>query len=133
MSWTDKPLYEPAPPVDENPWYSSPSPMEPYASTVSTRACYVYLLQSSNAYKIGISRNVPHRIHALSCGSAKRPELVALRRGGRALESRIHRALKRYRLNGEWFKVCREVMKGFWTEPEREGTLDVSGNVIDGP
>ena len=109
--------YEPAPAVDDNPWYDAAAPA-PVASEPSD-GVYVYLLESGSAYKIGISRNVPHRMATLGCASSSPVELVALRRGGSNLEARLHRRLKDYRMNGEWFRACPEVFEAFYREPER--------------
>ncbi len=59
VSWGDKPRYEPAPPVDENPWYQGL-----YLDEVPEKhdGTFVYLFETSDAYKIGISKDVPARL-----------------------------------------------------------------------
>ena len=126
VSWGSNGLrYEPAPAVVDNPWYDSLGPLSPDIQP-EREAVYVYLMESRDAYKIGISRNVPQRMKDLNCGSSNRVELVALRRGGSNLEARLHRRLADYRLNGEWFRACPDVWAAFYAEPEREDTQAVA-------
>jgi hypothetical protein len=119
VPWDGRPRYEPAPPVDENPWYDAPLPLEPEHQDPHDGA-FVYLMESGGAYKIGISRDVPSRMRDLNCAAADRVELLAMRRGSARLESRLHRRLHAYRMNGEWFKACEAVYEAFYQEPEHD-------------
>lgn len=113
------PRYEPAPPVNKNPWYDTFTPSL-FDERTPHDGTFVYLIESGDAYKIGVSKNVPDRLSMLNCGSAQRAELVALRRGSFSLERRLHQKLRAYRLNGEWFRACPAVYEAFYTEPERD-------------
>src|SRR3990167_2080202 len=118
VSWGNgESRYEPAPPVDKNPWYDGVTqPLFPEREAHD--GMFVYLLESGDAYKIGISKNVPQRINDLNCGSSRRVELVAFRRGSVGLERRLHSRLRPYRLNGEWFRACQAVYEAFYSETE---------------
>jgi hypothetical protein len=118
VSWGNKPRYEPAPPVDENPWYSPQPPLPMDEHRDEHDGTYVYLLETHGAYKIGMSKNVVDRVKDLNCGSSERVELLAMRRGSQKLEHRLHKRLNTYRLNGEWFRKCDEVYTAFYGEPE---------------
>jgi hypothetical protein len=84
----------------------------------------VYLIESGDTYKIGVSKNVRGRLEDLNCGASRKAELVALRRGSYNLEHRLHQRLRAYRLNGEWFRVCEAVYEAFYSEPEHEQDSD---------
>ena len=119
VSWCGKPRYEPAPPA--------PTLLTLIEECrVEHDGTYVYLAQAGDAYKIGISKNVPERLGELNCASRARVELVALRRGSQNLERRLHARLKHHRLNGEWFHASPEVYDVFFMEPEHADTQAVA-------
>lgn len=109
-SWTDKPDYEPAPSVELNPWYS-----ETASEQRDENGSSVYLIETGDHYKIGITKNVVSRLRNINRGVPTPAVLIAVRRGGRALEHRLHCALSAYRSQGEWFDKCDHVRETFLT------------------
>ncbi len=86
-------------------------------------ATEVYLFKCMGYYKIGISVNAEWRCKNLSGMMPKRGKMIRKWDCGphaRAVEQYIHRAYKKFRTNGEWFKFPPEVLANF-TEPDPRG------------
>lgn len=123
VSWGEnKPRYESAPPVSMNPWYTR-TLLDGYDDD----GWCVYLMESGNHYKIGITTNIKERLAALNHASGSPVTLVALRRGGREIEAQLHDVLAGCRSQGEWFTKCDVVRDAFYAlatteivEPEPE-------------
>ncbi len=86
---------------------------------------YVYFVEQEGLgfIKVGVAKNVEKRITKLQTASpVKLKLLTAILVGGRNqaffMEKAIHERLKKYRVEGEWFKC----------EPERIGLLLKNGN-----
>jgi hypothetical protein len=108
-SWTNKPLYEPAPPVDMNPWYSS-------VGEYCVSGQWVYLIESIDAYKIGFTaKSARQRVAQIQAGMPTDCVLVAVREGGKELERAIQRRLRDYHKRGEWFDKCEAVPEAFYS------------------
>ena len=72
--------------------------------TVSkTELAYLVYSPTCGYYKIGYSSNVLERINRLGTTTPGGVILIATYYGGRELEQKLHRQLKEYRCNGEWF------------------------------
>ena len=67
----------------------------------------VYIAKSGEYYKIGISDNPPERIKQLNTASPERIQLVSEYKSVNAVaaEKRLHKSLRHYRKNGEWFAL----------------------------
>jgi hypothetical protein len=66
---------------------------------------YVIRCRETGRLKVGISEDIPRRLHSLRHSSPT--ELVLelwVEHGGFGLEQRIHGVLHAYRLKGEWFR-----------------------------
>lgn len=101
--WTDKPAYEPAPPIDQNPWY------EDTRREYENGAC-IYLIEAGEHYKIGITTDLKRRLASINCGLPHADAtVIAVRSGGRDLEAQLHNELAHRRVKGEWFDKCDEV------------------------
>jgi hypothetical protein len=61
--------------------------------------------------KIGFSKNPRARLAELQTGNPQKLEIIVDVAGGRELEDGIHRELGAFRLWGEWFEPCWEVLK----------------------
>jgi hypothetical protein len=113
-SWSGRPMYEPAPPVDHNPWYS-----ETAYEQKDTRGSTVYLIEAGEHYKVGITTDLVERLASINGGLPHAPAaVVAVRAGGRELEARLHHALDHRRVKGEWFNKCDEVYRVFLAMPQ---------------
>lgn len=69
---------------------------------------YVYILESSNSYKIGRTKNeIKKRLQTLQTGSSNPILLKTSIQSNREdiLESRLHQIFAIYRYQGEWFKL----------------------------
>lgn len=66
---------------------------------------YIYVLQTKpgSPVKIGTAKNVRRRIATLQCGNENQLRLLLCFPGSEPEEHRIHRALHRSRVRGEWF------------------------------
>lgn len=69
----------------------------------------VYFISNSVAIKIGFTTDLQKRLATLSCGSSYPLEVVCAIEGTHRHERAIHHDLSAFRLNGEWFRDCREV------------------------
>lgn len=72
-----------------------------------TNAPYVYVLQSGDYYKIGIARDVQHRISQLQIGNPIQLRHIFSARKARAtdIEKAIHKGFSYKHVRGEWFKL----------------------------
>jgi hypothetical protein len=68
-------------------------------------ACFVYVVRAVGdpPIKVGIAKNVRHRIASLQTGNPRPIELLALLVGDEALEKFWHYQLRDHRMTGEWF------------------------------
>lgn len=90
---------------------------------------YLYILQSGNYLKIGISKNHPRqRVKQLQTGSAQEIKLLKFykRRNYKELEKYLHYKFKRRRIRGEWFDI---ELQDITKEVEKENTM--LQNIID--
>jgi hypothetical protein len=73
---------------------------------------FTYCLSDGAALKIGKCSGHPsERLHTLQTGSSRELKLLAYTAGnGSNSEARVHNRLARYRLRGEWFELCLEVL-----------------------
>lgn len=65
--------------------------------------CFVYVVRSGSAIKIGKAVDVWDRIAGLQCGNPVKLELLYVVPGGHELETRFHRWLEHDCIHGEWF------------------------------
>lgn len=67
----------------------------------------IYLIRAVGTYryKIGYAVKPQERLNGLQTGCPHRLELTAVIEGNIADERHIHKALKKYRLHGEWFEL----------------------------
>lgn len=71
---------------------------------------YVYFIVSKDALKIGVAKEIKHRLFALQTASPYKLKVInsifhyskdtALR-----MEKTFHKALRKYHLTGEWFSI----------------------------
>ena len=73
----------------------------------------VYFIQRGIAgpIKIGISASIKKRMSSMQTACADRLVLLAVCRGGRALESEYHKQFSSYRLEGEWFTEAAAILQ----------------------
>lgn len=78
---------------------------------ISPHNTWVYVVRSGKFVKIGHSRNVPKRIAGLQTGCPLTVRLVRqwVSHMAPEIETRAHKALSEYRLEGEWFDVPAQV------------------------
>ena len=69
--------------------------------------CISFLIQKTNAIKIGYSQNVDRRIKQLQTSCDAELILLYTVMGSRETEGFYHRYFSMDRLNGEWFKADR--------------------------
>lgn len=69
-----------------------------------------YAMRAGDLIKIGVAKDVEARRAAFQTGSASLIEVIAVWPGDRFDEARAHEALSAYRVHGEWFKACRDVL-----------------------
>jgi len=71
----------------------------------------VYFIKAGyTQYKIGVSENIEKRLIQLQTGNPNRIKVVHIQEYSdmmiaRTIEKHLHRMLKEYRLNGEWFEL----------------------------
>src|SRR5438067_407003 len=72
----------------------------------------VYFIQSKNGgpIKIGLSRRPVKRLKSLQIGRHDELQIVAQAQGTLADERGLHSKFAKYRLQGEWFEPCEELM-----------------------
>ena len=76
----------------------------------------VYFLIRDNRIKVGTSRDVPARMRQLG---HEEDDLLAVIPGGFAREREIHQRLRPWRIRGEWFSVCNDVLDILQDEVDR--------------
>ncbi len=84
----------------------------------------IYVAKAGKQYKVGYSKNPPKRMQAIQTGNGFRVHLVAVFEGGKALEASVHRYLRNYRLQGEWFQG--EAVDAFISEAMQQGAIAVT-------
>lgn len=79
---------------------------------MKTKPSFVYVVQQNETgpVKVGCTINLHSRINLLTTASAYPIRVLAIERGGRNTERKIHEAISEYRLQGEWFKCTPEVV-----------------------
>lgn len=78
---------------------------------VEDRPSVVYFLRAGGRIKVGRTSDLKGRMATLQTGSAYRISLMLSFSGGAVEEQILHRALKPWRLHGEWFRAAVPVMK----------------------
>lgn len=71
----------------------------------------IYFLESGDTIKIGYSIDVQNRINGLKSGSSKKVTLLGVMDGDVKHEKILHTAFAQYRVHGEWFKKCPEILQ----------------------
>lgn len=72
----------------------------------------VYIVSCPGFVKIGVADDVDARIAQLQTGNLHPLTVRAILEGvPRSTERRLHRALRRWRVHGEWFRFSREARK----------------------
>jgi hypothetical protein len=66
----------------------------------------VYFAKSGDAVKIGVSNDVPSRLHALAAGNPDPITLIGSVPGDERVEHAIHARLSAHRIHREWFSDC---------------------------
>lgn len=97
----------------------------------------VYCIVSADEYvKIGRTTNVLQRFRNLQCGNPHKLRLYSAVAGDAKVETWLHEKLRAFRVRGEWFDGCLEVLDPFlearyrlldrhvpnWREMKPEGT-----------
>jgi hypothetical protein len=70
---------------------------------------HIYFAQCKDRIKIGISRHVVERLSAIRTAAGEPIDLIATVEGNAAVEKALHKKLRPYHLDGEWFRDCPEV------------------------
>lgn len=65
--------------------------------------CFIYMVRSGSAVKVGKANDVYSRINGLQTGNPVKLELLHVVPGDHELETRIHKLLRKDRVHGEWF------------------------------
>jgi hypothetical protein len=71
---------------------------------------WVYFARAGDEIKIGHSRQVDIRLSQLQYGLEHELVLLATIRGGLGREQQYHAKFHRWRLHGEWFSPCDEIL-----------------------
>jgi len=74
---------------------------------------YVYFVQGEKGgpIKIGTSKDVNKRLHALHTGFPVKLKLLAVLPGNERVECGLHQRFKEFRLSGEWFRPVKELLE----------------------
>lgn len=87
------------------------------------KAGFVYFIRRSDGpVKIGFSAHPVKRLSELQTVLAEKLSLLGVMSGTVLDEREIHSALKRYRLNGEWFDFSTEVRAFITSTLKKRGT-----------
>lgn len=70
---------------------------------------HIYFARCGDRIKIGISERVVERLSQLRTGAGGPIELIAAVEGDQATERALHKKLRPYHLDREWFRDCPEV------------------------
>jgi len=68
----------------------------------------VYAIGLSGAVKFGSTTNLRKRLEAIQISHHRRLRVLGSIRAEQELENLIHFLLRRYRIRGEWFRLCGE-------------------------
>ena len=82
---------------------------------------YVYLLACHERFKIGYSCSPHVRRTAVRFDTKLNLHLVAMLKGGRSLERKIHKRFDAFRIEGEWFEPRPEIAEWF---NQQRGIID---------
>lgn len=87
--------------VEASDWFAGPA------------RSYVYFLRhgADGPIKIGTARKVGQRTARIQTGAFDKLTLLCAMPGGSALECALHRAFARDRLEGEWFKPSKRLLR----------------------
>lgn len=69
----------------------------------------VYFAECSGRIKIGITAHVKARLSQLRTGSAAPVTLIASVKGSASMEQALHKKLKPFRIDREWYRDCADV------------------------
>lgn len=73
---------------------------------------YVYFAQSEDGFiKIGCTRLVNTRLRIMQVDNCMEIKQIGKMKGGRELESELHKKFKEYRKRGEWFNPVPELLE----------------------
>lgn len=77
----------------------------------SRHSGHIYFIQSlrQKAIKIGYTRDLSFRLGTLQTGNPDKLRAIDAFRGSRALETKLHRRFRSYRITNEWFRDCRAI------------------------
>lgn len=65
----------------------------------------IYIISNgSKYYKLGFSKNVKQRIKSLQTANGRTVKLVKMFEGSLESEKKLHKLLKKFNINGEWYK-----------------------------
>lgn len=94
----------------------------------------VYFAECDGRIKIGSASNVKLRLSQLKTGAGRPLTLIASVAGSYSMEAALHKKLKQFRLEGEWYRDCSEVRAAAqnclnnFMAPVRNDAGRVSGN-----
>lgn len=74
---------------------------------------YVYLIEASNRFKIGYSKNIDTRVRAFNTANSVPCKIIAVAPGGAQLEKELHKKFEFQRINREWFKPSQIILNEF--------------------
>ncbi len=69
----------------------------------------IYFVEAAGQIKVGISRDLKSRLRQLASHRKGPVEVIGTIKGDLRREQEIHNALRQYRINGEWYRDCRDV------------------------
>ncbi len=75
-----------------------------------SRQGYVYFLRTGDRMKIGFSKNPWSRVGSMRTGLADEIQLLLAVRATAYDEQRVHAALRRHRIKGEWYVAAADVL-----------------------
>lgn len=90
---------------------------EPNNPRKKEREDTIYIINSAHYIKIGFTRNIDQRIHALRTSSPLDVELVASFPGTKDDEKELHAMFNHIRVRGEWFHAHRDIRR--WLKSKR--------------
>ena len=72
------------------------------------RSIYFICDEKSEAFKVGISKNVKARLRGIQSSNPNELKLLGTIEGNEEREEQIHFKLWEYHIRGEWFRWCPE-------------------------
>jgi hypothetical protein len=74
----------------------------------------LYLIESSDYYKIGYARDIDRRLKQYNTHN---PDYIVIdiKEGDTKDEALLHRKCKEFRIKGEWFEKCADVLDAWYT------------------